>query len=404
MKNFKNLIYLVCVQGANYIAPIAIMYILTKNASIEIYGKFAFWYAVLVYFQTVIDYGFNYTATREVAALDDKSENESLSKLLFYVSFSKIIIATFLLLIIFSSSLFFNFNLELAIIVFFGALFSSLVPNWFFQGTQNIKSISILNIFGKLSFIIISFCCIENYSLENIFIAYFLSASIPLIYSVIFFRKFKLIKDGYFDNVIRYIKDGRNIFSANVLAVLLSNGGVIFLGLFADDKILGIYSFCERIAKSFLGLFSPIFTAFYPVFSRKFALEFNNGIDFHKRFSIILFGSSITFLLFSYLIADFFFSKNVHYDKSYFSILMIWVLVSLMNNAFGIQFLCASGNDRLYVKGMFLAFIVFLCFVGFNFFENRGVQVALTTFASEFLLLLINIKYYLFVRNNNIRG
>ncbi|WP_072248226.1 oligosaccharide flippase family protein [Comamonas thiooxydans] len=403
MKNFKNLIYLVCVQGANYVAPIAIMYILTKNASIEIYGRFAFWYAVLVYFQTIIDYGFNYTATREAAALDYKSENENLSKILCYVSFSKIIIAAFLLFAIFSSSIFFDFNLELAIIVFFGALFSSLVPNWFFQGTQNIKNISVFNIFGKLSFIIISFYFIENYSLENIFISYFLSASIPLIYSIIFFRKFKLIKHDYFNNVIRYIKDGRNIFSANVLAVLLSNGGVIFLGLFADDKILGIYSFCERIVKSFLGLFSPLFTAFYPVFSRKFALEFNNGLEFHRKFSIILFGSSITFLLFAYLIADFFFTENIHYDKRYFSILMIWVLVSLMNNAFGIQFLCASGNDRLYVKGMFSAFFVFLCFVGFNFFDNRGMQVALATCTSEFLLLLINIKYYLFVRNNNIQ-
>lgn len=400
MKNWKNIIYLVCVQGANYIAPIAIMYILTKNASIEIYGRFAFWYAVLVYFQTVIDYGFNYTATREVSALDDQIETENLSRILFFVSFSKIIISTFLLVLIFSSRLFFDFNLELSLIVFLGALLSSLVPNWLFQGIQSIKNISIFNIFGKLSFIVISFAFIENYSLENIFISYLLSASIPLIYSIIFFRKLRFIKNGYFNNILRYLVEGRNIFAANVLAVLLSNGGVIFLGLFADDKILGVYSFCERIVKSFLGLFSPLFTAFYPVFSRKFAFDFNNGIDFHKRFSILLFSVSITLLFFSYLIADFFLAENIHYDRRYFSILIIWVLVSLMNNVFGIQFLCASGNDRLYVRGMFSAFIVFLCLVGFDFFENRGIQVALTTLLSELCLLLFNTKYYFSIKKH----
>ncbi|MDR0214450.1 MAG: oligosaccharide flippase family protein [Comamonas sp.] len=401
MKNWRSIFYLIGVQGANYLAPIAIMYILTKNSSIETYGKFAFWYAVLVYFQTIIDYGFNYTATREVSSISRKDDFENLSEIFYYILFSKILISAFVFSTIIISYFFLNFDLKLVVIVFLGAMLSSLVPNWFFQGIQRIGNISLFNILGKMSFVFITFLFVSDYSLINIFIAYLISASIPLIYSSFLFKKLNFIKTGYLKNGLFFIKNGRNIFLANVLAVLLSNGGVISLGFFADDKVLGVYSFCERIVKSFLGLFSPLFTAFYPVFSRKFSFEFKGGVDFHKKFTIILLTVAFLFLLAAYFISGFFLAKNTNYNSSYFSILMVWVLVSLMNNAFGIQFLCASGNDRLYVRGMLSSFFVFLSFVGFNFFDDWGVQVAMTTLVSELCLFVFNVRYYFLIKINS---
>ena len=63
----ENFAYLSLLQVAGYAFPLITMPYLARVIGVEGFGKIAFASAIMVWIQTVADWGFNYTATRDVA-------------------------------------------------------------------------------------------------------------------------------------------------------------------------------------------------------------------------------------------------------------------------------------------------------------------------------------------------
>jgi len=63
----SNFSYLMLLQIAGYIFPLITIPYLASVIGVEGFGKIAYASAVIVWFKTVADWGFNYTATRDVA-------------------------------------------------------------------------------------------------------------------------------------------------------------------------------------------------------------------------------------------------------------------------------------------------------------------------------------------------
>ena len=63
----SNFAYLSLLQAAGYIFPLLTLPYLAEVIGVEGFGKIAFAAAVVVWVQTIADWGFNYTATRDVA-------------------------------------------------------------------------------------------------------------------------------------------------------------------------------------------------------------------------------------------------------------------------------------------------------------------------------------------------
>ena len=72
----KNISYLGVVQGLNYILPLITLPYLVRVIGVEKFGVISLATAVISFFLVITDYGFNYTATREVAL--NKNNNEEL--------------------------------------------------------------------------------------------------------------------------------------------------------------------------------------------------------------------------------------------------------------------------------------------------------------------------------------
>ena len=88
-----NFGYLSLLQVAGYIFPLVTIPYLARVIGVAGFGKIAFAAAVLVWFENFTDWGFNYTATRDVALNRDNIEKVS-------EIFSNVIWAKFLLMII----------------------------------------------------------------------------------------------------------------------------------------------------------------------------------------------------------------------------------------------------------------------------------------------------------------
>ena len=158
----KNFAYLSLLQVAGYVFPLITMPYLARVIGIEGFGKIAFASAVMVWVQTIADWGFNFTATRDVAKNRDNSQmvSEIFSNVLWARCVLMILSFVFLLLLI---ALFpkFRVNSNILLVSFLMVPGHILFPDWFFQAMERMKYITILNVISKLLFTIAVFVFIK---------------------------------------------------------------------------------------------------------------------------------------------------------------------------------------------------------------------------------------------------
>ena len=97
---FSNFMALGILQGANFLLPVLVMPFVIKKIGADGYGVVAVAQVVMLIFSTVCDYGFNLTATRELALhRNDAAKN---ARLFFTVLTAKMVIciALFMLLLL----------------------------------------------------------------------------------------------------------------------------------------------------------------------------------------------------------------------------------------------------------------------------------------------------------------
>src|SRR5699024_8912844 len=87
----SNFGYLMLLQTASYVFPLITIPYLARVIGVEGFGKIAFAAAVVVWFQTVTDWGFNYTATRDVA--QNKDNLEKVSEIFSNVLWARVLLA-----------------------------------------------------------------------------------------------------------------------------------------------------------------------------------------------------------------------------------------------------------------------------------------------------------------------
>src|SRR5690606_1666098 len=95
----SNFGYLMIMQITSYIFPLLTIPYLARIIGVEGFGKIAFAAAVIVWFQTITDWGFSYTATRDVAR--NRDNLEKVSEIFSNVLWAKILLALISFIIIF---------------------------------------------------------------------------------------------------------------------------------------------------------------------------------------------------------------------------------------------------------------------------------------------------------------
>ncbi|RUA11199.1 MAG: flippase, partial [Flavobacteriia bacterium] len=159
---FKNISYLAFFQIANYILPILVFPYLIKVVGIEKFGIVSLAQAVALYLNVLIEYGFNFSATRFISNnRDDKVlVNKTITsvitlKLIFFC----LILLPYILIIYFVPYLKTNaFLFASGFLILLGMTF---FPIWLFQGIEKLKYITIANLIGKIVTILMIFVLIK---------------------------------------------------------------------------------------------------------------------------------------------------------------------------------------------------------------------------------------------------
>ncbi|WP_375253547.1 oligosaccharide flippase family protein, partial [Dokdonia donghaensis] len=349
-KNYKtileNFFSLAALQLVGMILPLLTLPYVLRILGFDYYGKIVFATSLITYFTSLTDFSFKYTATREVAIFRNSQKKLSLiySKVLtikFIFLFISILIISS---IVYSYQPFYENRLLyfLTIPMLLGNVF---FPDWFFQGIEKMKYITFLNIGIKLIFTVGVFIFINEKS--DYWIYPLLQSSgflfAGLISQIILVKKFKLKFFFLKSRVItRTIKENTPIFINQFLPTLYNNSSTFLLGLFTNNKLVGIYNSIKIIVNLCVTLIEIISRVFFPYLNRKkhAFLKYKKMMFYVSRFlTIVCIGSYK--LVFWYL--------NVN-DSNAFVILLILALGIVgysLYNIFGINYFIINRQDKL---------------------------------------------------------
>ena len=159
----SNLFSLSALRGANLILPLIVLPYLVRVLGVENFGLINFSLSIIMYFNILVSFGFELSATREISIHRENSKKVSeifsavmvIKGILFIISFFILSI-----LILFIDTLHEHIMLYYAT---FGIVAGNvLFPRWFFQGMERMKFITIINVTSRIIFTILIFVLVRD--------------------------------------------------------------------------------------------------------------------------------------------------------------------------------------------------------------------------------------------------
>ena len=268
-----NFMWLSLLQVAGYVFPLITMPYLARVIGVEGFGKIAFAMAVMVWIQTIADWGFNLTATRDVA--QNRDDANKVSEIFSNVLWARCLLmglsfVVLLLLIVAIPT--FHENWEVLLVSFLIIPGHILFPDWFFQAVEKMKYITVLNVLTKLIFTLAIFVFIKepgDYILQPLLSALgFAVSGVIALYIILRRWGYKLYAPK-FGTIIETIKSSTDIFINNLAPNLYNSLSVVLLGIFSGGIANGIYDGANKFINIVCNILNALTRAFFPFLARK---------------------------------------------------------------------------------------------------------------------------------------
>ena len=395
----ENFLSLSVLQVLGYVFSLITLPYLAKTLGAENFGRISFGAAVISYFQCVVQWGFRYSAVRDIAV--KRSDNDSVSRIVSNVlcasSFLMILSFILLLLLVYIIP---SFREEWKVILVTSLIIPgyTFFPDWLFQGMEKMKYITVMSFFSRLIFTLLIFLFIkspDDYVVEPALqaIGQFIPGILSLLYGIkIFNLKLKLVG---FSEILSTLKDGFNVFFTQFMPTLYNQLSIVLLGSMVSQAAVGVFS----AAYKFIGI-SEQFAA---VLSRTFFPFLARRINKHHVFAMISGTISLlvsaAFFVGADIIIKIFFTEEYSDAVFILRILAFGVFFLFLRNTFGMNGLVLIKKDKIYRNIVFYSSIVgfILALISIPLWGNIGVAF---TFMISWALMGI-ISFLKFRQFNN---
>ena len=352
-REIKDVFYLVALQGINYIAPLLVLPYLMIVLGAEKFGYISFALITTQYLMLLVDFGFNFTATKRIALA--KGNQEELNRIFTSTLYAKIslLAVSFLALIAIAQVPQFAIYRQVMFVMFLVVVGNAFIFVWLFQGLGQIRFIAIFNAIAKLSILPLTFVFVK--SSDDYLIAAFLQASVSIfvmLISIAYVIKKKWVKITSFvgKNVISDLKESFPIFLSGAATSIYTASFGLMLGYFATAEAVGQYSAAERIMRGFCWLiFIPISQAFFPRISALSQSDPNRARRLIKRLALVVGAAMLIVFFVLFFSSDYlmlFLKNDFEGIDELFKIMAIVPFFVALGGIFGQLGLLALGGER----------------------------------------------------------
>jgi len=305
---FRNLGSLYGAQATSYLLPLITIPYIVRTIGPERYGLIALATAVVQYAVIVTEYGYNFTAPRDVARKrDDRIE---LNRYVNAVFWTRLLLAGISFII--GSTLLIVLPLlpELKILVLLtcGVIVGKvLFLQPVFYGLEQAKSIARFTIAAAILGVVLIFALIRQSS-DYFFIPLIYSASSIAIGCVSMFwslRRMNIrIRKPDVHDVRTELRSGFRVFLSTGMISLYVVSNTLILGIFAPSIVVGWYSAGEKLVRAVQGAFAPFQNLLFPSISREVSHGRRHALRSLKKSATLIAPVGLSVSLLIVLLAD----------------------------------------------------------------------------------------------------
>ena len=358
----ENFFYLTLLQVSCYIFPIFTFPYLARVLGVEYFGRIAFALIVIGYFQTFVDWGFNFSSARDIAR--NREDVQKVSEIFSNVTWARLFIMAIsfvFLLVLICVIPKFRENTLLLLITFCFIIGQIMLPEWLFQGLEKMKYITIMNFVSRLIFTILVFFVIKDES-DYLFqpLLILLGGIISGVWSMYLITKcwgIKL-KKPTFSQIKITIYSTSDLFINTFMPNLYNSFSTLLLGFCWGNTANGLFDAGNRFATFAYQMLYVLSRTFFPFLSRR--------IDKHNFYAISYLSISIVISCFIFIIApyliNFFFTSEFQDAIIVLRILSISIIFLALCNVYGTNYLVIVKEERLLRNITFISSLVgFAC-------------------------------------------
>ena len=377
----ENFVSLSALQLIGMVLPLVTLPYILRVIGFEKYGVIVFSASLIAYFTSLTDFSFRITATRDVAIYRDspKRLNIIYSKVLTIKTLFLLLSWLIIGIAVYVYPPFYE-NSEIYFYTSLLLLGYVLFPEWFFQGIEQMRYITYLNLGIKLFFTLCVFIFIKK---ESDFWIYpllqsagYVGAGLVGQYLLVKKYKLKFIFLPY-QLILKTIKINSPIFINQFVPTLYNNTSTFLLGILGTAKLVGIYQAILTVVNLIVALVEILSRVFFPFLNRK-----KEAFSWYKNMMLITISVMIIgVLIFNKLI---FWYLNINYENAFWILLIlaIGLFGYTLYNIFGLNYFIVHRQDKLVMKNTLIFSII-------GFFITIPLIKYFTIFGSAISLSLI---------------
>jgi PST family polysaccharide transporter len=371
------------------------------------YGLINFAAAFIAYFNLISDYGFNLSGTKEISLV--RNDREKLSKSFSTILFIKLILSALLfvvfILIIFLIPFFSQYR-ELYLLSYGMVVGLVLFPSWFYQGIEEMKYITIIQVIIRSvsTVLIFVFIKVEADFLMLVFLNSSAQVLIGILGLFIALYKFKIkFKLPDLKEIKLHLKEGWNLFQSTIAINIYTTSNTFILGLFASETIVGYFAAADKIRLAFQGIQSVMSQAVFPYVNHLLKESRQKYLIFIKRIMKLQIAAgffiSMFLLIFSSELCNLLLGEQFQSSVMLLRIISPLPFIIAISNVYGIQIMLPMGFENVFSKiitsAAIMHIVLLMVFVPKYFAVGTSTIVVVTE-------IIVTILMWVFVRNRKL--
>lgn len=396
---------------ASYVLPLLSFPYLLRVLGPERFGLYGFIVAVARYGLVITDWGFPFTATRDIATR--RARGRSVGSV-----YGATVGARLMLLVVCALGLVvittqvdrFAQDASLYWAAFAGVAGSALFPVWLFQAFERLPLVTAANLAARVITTALIFLLVRSES--DIAIVVWLWSA-PWLATAVFALWAARARLGVriavpsWSAQLHALRDGSSVFLSLLAAGLYTASNALILGLLKDNEEVGYFVAAEIVVIAAVGLIGPLSQGLFPQAARVAAEGPESALRHARRALPIVGGMGVALGLFVFATAPFLgalvFGSDFETSVRLLQVMSLIPVAAAFAAVFSIQLMLPLKMDRVYsaviVSGGLFNVALTLALV--PALDAMGTAIAATTTES---LVALTLFLYLMRRGLNVAG
>jgi polysaccharide transporter, PST family len=399
----KNASALFIVQMSAYAAPLIVRPYLAHVLSKEHFGLIAFATTFNFYFITLVEYGFNLSATRRISIHRDDPEKISRIVASVYAAKSLLTILGFIIMIgVVLATPKLRPNFGLFCIGYMAVVGDLLFPIWLFQGLEKMENLVWRDLCSKFVALAFVFAFVHH-DQDYLWAAGFQAGATVIsgivgLCSVPFVIRIKPVLPSLGETLLA-LQEGWPVFLSMVAFTVSSATNIFLLGLRAGPIDVAYFIAAYGLVVALRGLVDPVKTAIYPHISHMAARSKQDAIRFLRKYGLLLASpfllASLVLLIFAPLIVRLLYGVKYAPAIPVMRLLAFSPFLLALQHNFSTYFMLAFGYEKQWSRIiLFMTILNFVILIPAIYLMWPPTAVAMTGLICDVVVTMLTYQFY----------